>query len=241
MVEEAERPMTKKVRIGSSGGTFTITDKYYKAAGGEASIYVNGGKAFKLYHDPTKTPPAKKMQELSMIFNRQVVVPQDLIFDASSGDPLGFVADYIDNVEPLLKFFTKTFKIDNNIDPQMIAALVKQMQLITNDIHAAKCLIVDFNELNVLVNLAPTVLTPYFIDVDSYATPSFRASAIMDSVRDRRVSKLISGNLVYTPDIFPTGLVLLYYLFGHMSISTRSGVGIQITSQKISRSRWMMA
>ena len=191
--------MNKKVKIGN-GGTFTISDKYYKAAGGEASIYVNGGRVFKIYHDPHKTLPAKKIKELSAIRNKQVVVPQDLIFDASTGDPLGYTANYIDNVEPLLKLFTRTFKQDNNVDPAMIAELVKQLQLVTGDIHGAKCLIVDFNELNVLVNVTPTLLTPYFIDVDSYATPSYNATAIMDSVRDRRVSSEVNGKLVYNAD-----------------------------------------
>jgi hypothetical protein len=194
--------MNKKVKIGSRGGTITITDKNYKAAGGEASIYVNGGKLFKIYHDQNKTLPARKIQELSLIYNPQVIVPQDLIFDVTTGDPLGYTADYIDNVEPLLKLFTRTFKQDNNLDPQMIAALVKQLQLITNDIHGAHCLIVDFNELNVLVNLAPNLLTPYFIDVDSYQTPSFKATAIMDSVRDRRVTAHDNnGKLIYNADI----------------------------------------
>ena len=192
--------MNKKVKIGNRGGTFTITDKYYKASGGEADIYVNGGKVFKIYKDPHKTLPEKKIQELSLIYNPQVIVPQDLIYDISTGDPLGYTANYIDNVEPLLKLFTKTFKQDNNVSPQMIAALVKQLQLITNDIHTAHCLVVDFNELNVLVNIA-SILTPYFIDVDSYATPNFKATAIMDSVRDRRVSSYDNnGKLIYRPD-----------------------------------------
>jgi hypothetical protein len=192
--------VNKKIKIGSRGGVFTLIDKYYKASGGEADIYVNGGRVFKIYHDQHKTLPAKKIQELSLIYNPQVVVPQDLIFDATTGDPLGYTANYVDNVEPLLKLFTRTFKQDNNIDPQMIAGLVKQLQLITNDIHGAHCLIVDFNELNVLVNITPMVLTPYFIDVDSYATPSFKATAIMDSVRDRRVSSYNNGKLIYNPD-----------------------------------------
>ena len=192
--------MNKKIKIGSGGGTFTLTDKYYKAAGGEAAIYVNGGKVFKIYHDHTKTLPAQKIKELSAIYNAQVVVPQDLIYDANTGDPLGYTANYIDNVEPLIKFFTRTFKQANNLDPQTIADLVKFMQIITNDVHIAHCLIADFNELNVLVNLAPNKLTPYFIDVDSYQTPSFKATAIMDSIRDRRVSKDVGGKLVYTPD-----------------------------------------
>ena len=193
--------MNKKIKIGSRGGTLTLTDKYYKAAGGEASIYVNGGKVFKLYHDPQKTLPAKKIQELSAITNPQVIIPQDLIFDASSGDPLGYTANYVDNVEPLLKLFTRTFKQDNNLDPKMIAELVKQLQLITTDIHGARCLVVDFNELNVLVNLTPHLLTPYFIDVDSYATPSYKATAIMDSVRDRRVTSYVNGKMTYNADV----------------------------------------
>lgn len=190
--------MNKKVKIGS-GGTFTITDKYYKTAGGEASIYVNGGQIFKIYHDAAKTLPSKKIQELQVIRNQNVVIPKNLIFDASNGQPLGYTADYLDDVEPLLKLFTKTFKNDNNVDPTMIVELVKQMQHITTDIHAANCLIVDYNELNVLVKM-DRALTPYYIDTDSYNTPSYRGTAIMDSVRDRRVSKIVNGQLVYNPD-----------------------------------------
>ena len=193
--------MNKKVKVGNRGGLFTITDKYYKAAGGEANIYVNGGKVFKVYHDPHKSLPEKKMRELTRILNPLVIIPEDLIYDASTGYPIGYTAKYIDNVEPLLKFFTKTFKQANNIDPAMIAELVKQLQLVTNDVHTAQCLIVDFNELNVLVHTEPAILTPYFIDVDSYATPSYRATAIMDSVRDRRVTSYVGGKLVYKADV----------------------------------------
>lgn len=77
--------MNQKVKIGN-GGVITLTDKHYKAAGGEASIYVQGGKVYKLYHDPdTKMLPQKKMQELSVITNSQVVLPQEIVYDASSG------------------------------------------------------------------------------------------------------------------------------------------------------------
>ncbi len=46
-------------------------------------------------------------------------------------------------------------------------------------------------------------ITPWFIDTDSYSTPSFKATAIMDSVRDRRVSVYDkAGKLHYNPDEF---------------------------------------
>lgn len=208
--------MNKKVRVGQKGGIVTITDKNYKAAGGEASIYVNGGKVFKIYHDAKKVLPAKKIQELATITNPQVVIPQEIIYDASSGDAIGYTTGYINDAEPLLKLFTKTFKQDNNIDPAMIVSLVKQMQVITTDIHVAHCLISDYNELNELVKLTPQTLTPFFIDVDSYQTPSYKSTAIMDSIRDRRVSKEVNGKMHYNPDVmsdwFSWG-VLTFWLY----------------------------
>jgi hypothetical protein len=192
--------MNRKIKIGN-GLLVNITDKMYKAAGGEAEIYVNSGQAFKFYHDPDKKMlPPSKMKELATIGNPQIVVPQEVIYDAANGKPLGYTTKFVDNAEPLLKLFTRTFKEDNNVDATMINALVKQMQLTTADVHKANCLIVDLNELNILVNIN-SVLTPWFIDTDSYATPSFKATAIMDSVRDRRVTAYDKqGNMQYNPD-----------------------------------------
>lgn len=193
--------MNQKIKIGNSG-IVTITDKNYKAAGGEGSIYVNSGMAYKLYHEPDKKQfPAKKLQELQLIQNSHVVIPKDIIYDPKDGKPLGYTTNYVDNVEPLLKLFTRTFKDDNNISFQQINNLVKQMQGVVGDVHAAQCLIVDLNELNVLVGLGAS-MTPWFIDTDSYSTPSFKATAIMDSVRDRRVTKFDrQGVMHYNPDI----------------------------------------
>lgn len=194
--------MNQKIRIGSNGATLTLTDKHYKASGGEASIYVHNGKAYKLYHEPDKKMlPTKKMQELASIGNSQIVVPQEVVYDAAGGKALGYTTNFVDNAEPLLKLFTRTFKNDNNISYQMINSLVKQTQVVVSEVHLSKCLIVDLNELNILAKISPTDIEPWFIDTDSYSTPSFKATAIMDSVRDRRVSKVDSkGVLHYNPD-----------------------------------------
>lgn len=194
--------MNQKIKIGNSG-IITLTDKNYKAAGGEASIYVANGMAYKLYHEPTKKQlPTKKMQELTAIGNSQVVIPQELIFDPKDGKPLGYTTRFVDGVEPLLKLFTRTFKDDNNVSFQMINHLVKEMQKVVSDVHKAQCLIVDLNELNILVDIKPSTIIPWFIDTDSYSTPSFKATAIMDSVRDRRVTTFDkSGTMHYNPDI----------------------------------------
>jgi len=193
--------MNQKIKIGN-GGIITLTDRQYKASGGEASIYVANGMAYKLYHDPTKKQlPAQKMKELATIKNTQIVIPQELIYDPKDGSPLGYTTKFVDGVEPLVKLFTRTFKDNNNVSFQMINKLVKQIQLIVSDVHNAKCLIVDLNELNVLADIKPTDIVPWFIDTDSYSTPSFKATAIMDSVRDRRVTKFDkAGQMHYYPD-----------------------------------------
>lgn len=195
------RDMNKRVKIGS-GGIVTLTDRHYKAQGGEAAIYVNGGMVYKMYHDPdTKQLPLKKLQELAIITNPTVVTPKDIIFDAANGKPLGYTTTYIDDVDPLVMLFTRAYKNDKNISFRMINELVKQMQLVVADVHSAKCLIVDLNELNVLADVQPTIINPWFIDTDSYSTPSFKATAIMDSVRDRRVTTYDKqGQMHYHPD-----------------------------------------
>lgn len=211
--------MNKKVKIGS-GGIVTINDKMYLAGGGEADIFVNSGMAFKLYHDPDhKMLPVQKMKELATIKNSQIVIPKDVIYDASSGKPLGYTTTFVSDVEPLVKFFTRTFKDDNNIDQSMINDLVKQMQMVTMDVHAASCLIVDYNELNVLIKIASN-LVPWYIDTDSYSTPSFKATAIMDSIRDRTVSVtdkngVLHYNPTYLSDWFSWG-VLAFWLYSNI-------------------------
>lgn len=194
--------MTHKIRIGSSAISITLNDQQYVAAGGEAAIYVSGGTAYKLYHEPAKKMlPVQKIKELSAIVDPHVIIPQDVIFDAKNGEPLGYTMPFIDAAEPLLKYFTKTFKTEHNIDPPMIAALVRLLQCSLSSIHGYKCLVVDLNELNVLVKNSTGLLSPLFIDVNSYSTPSFKATAIMDSVRDRRVTSYDkTGALHYAPD-----------------------------------------
>src|SRR4051812_19731018 len=132
--------MNKKVKIGQNGSVISLTDKHYKAQGGEAAIYVNGGKVYKLYHEPDKKSlPIQKIKELSLIKNPHVIVPQEIVYDEKTGESLGYTANFVDDVEPLLKLFTRTFKQASNISEAQIADLVKKLQFATNDVHSAHC------------------------------------------------------------------------------------------------------
>ena len=194
--------MKRELVIGQKKIKVVINQQDYLAAGGEAEVYAKGGMVYKLYHDPkTKMLPSQKMTELAAISDPQVIIPQDIIYDAKTGQPMGYTTRFIDKVDPILRLFNRAYKITNNIDPHMVAELVKQLQKTMTNIHSAKCLAVDFNELNILLSLGKP-LVPWFIDTDSYSTPSFKATAIMDSVRDRKATVYDSnGTMHYNPTI----------------------------------------
>jgi hypothetical protein len=165
-------------------GKVTLTDKNYLGSGGEANIYVKDRTAYKIYHDANKMIPVGKIKELSQISSKNVLKPKNIIRDKNN-DPVGYTMRYLKTNHPLCKLFTKAFKQKHNVSNNDIIELIKEMQKTIVQIHNDGCLIVDLNELNLLVSAK--FETPYFIDVDSYQTASYKATAIMDSVRDRLV------------------------------------------------------
>ena len=175
---------TKKVIVNNR--PVTLTGKDYKFAGGEAAIYYKGGVAYRIYHDTSKMIPVAKIKELIAVTAKNVVKPLDIIYDASTNDAVGFTMPFLDDVEPLVRFFTATFKQAQGITPAMSVQLVKALQTVVGEVHADKCLIVDLNEMNVLVGMNDKT-SPYVIDVGSWKTPSFPATAIMESIRDPKV------------------------------------------------------
>jgi len=172
-----------KVNVGGKGVVDLGGPGYqYVGAGGQASIYAGRGTAYKLFSDAFSTIPQGKIQELMAIQAPNVIRPIDLLY-AADGRSVGYSMRYLEDAIPICKFFTKSFKVDNNVDPAMVVTLVRALQETIAAIHADHCLVVDLNELNVLVS--PDLVSPYFIDTDSFQTPHYPATAIMDSVRDR--------------------------------------------------------
>jgi len=165
-------------------GVETLDKNDYIAAGGEGTVYQKGGTAYKIYHDPKKMIPVGKIKELQVLSHLpNVLGPRDIILDPKANTPIGFTMPYIAKTEFLTRLFTKGFKQDNGITPEMIIELVRAMQTTVGDIHREHILIVDLNELNFLTDSAYAI--PYFIDVDSYQTHSYRATALMETIRDR--------------------------------------------------------
>lgn len=159
----------------------TLDKRYFLAKGGEGSIYVKGSTTYKIC-EPGKCIPEDKIRELSVLTEPHIVRPEDLLLD-EKGKECGYTLKFIPDAFTLCQIFTKAFRNRYNVKPDQVLALVKQMQETTRFIHKNKILLVDYNELNFLVD--QTLKNVYFIDVNSYQTPHYPATAIMESIRDR--------------------------------------------------------
>lgn len=161
-----------------------LTQNEYKAQGGQGIVYVKGNLAYKVYHEPKNMIPEMKVKELASIQLPVVLAPQDALMD-TNGTLVGFTMPYVKDTEYLTKMFSRRFKDINNIDNNKIVNLVTEMQKTLSELHKKKIIVGDYNEMNFLVD--STFSIPYHIDVDSYQTPNFPCTAIMNTVRDRRL------------------------------------------------------
>ncbi len=210
----AKTPSLPEIVVG--GARVKLTQQMYVAAGGEASIYKHQGRALRIYHDPKDMPPVDRLLELSKATPKNVVRPIDVITDAKSGQALGFSMDFVNGTEPLCRFFTAAFKKANNITPVISGDLVVAIQKTVAQLIAEGFLPVDLNEMNILPSLQD--FTPYFIDIASWATPSFPATAIMDNVRDPMVqgNAFTAGSTWYSFGVIATQLYLGIHPFHGM-------------------------
>lgn len=185
-----------------------LTKNNYKGSGGEGTVYCKEGVGYKIYHNPNKMVPPAKIQELRQIALPNVLAPTDILL-GSGGSPVGFTMPYVDNVEFLCKLFVRSYRDKNGISPRDIMDLVKAMQETLAKVHERGFLVVDYNEMNFLVSRDFKI--PYHIDVDSYKTPNFPPTALMESVRDRISPK---GKFTKLTDWFSWAVVTFQLYMG---------------------------
>ena len=163
-------------------GEIRLTKADFKAQGGEGAIYVTGSTAYKIYTDPQRAIPQTKLLELSVLAHPNIIRPLDVVIDRQNR-PVGYSMRHVSRSYALCQLFPRAFRLRNNLTPKTTLRLVRKLQEGVKHIHTKGILIVDLNELNFLVSEDFTEI--FFIDVDSYQTPSFPATVLMESVRDR--------------------------------------------------------
>ena len=163
----------------------------FKAQGGEGSIYVKGSTAYKIYRDKQRTITATKIQELSVLSLPNIIRPLSLLLDEQN-QPVGYAMRYVGKTHALCQLFPKAFRQRYSFTPETCLRLVQKLQAGITHIHSKQILLVDLNEMNFLVS--PDFSELFFIDVDSYQTPSFPATVLMENVRDRHALRFTIGS-----------------------------------------------
>jgi hypothetical protein len=178
-----------------------LSDQDFVAQGGEAKLYAQGDWLYKIYHDPSKVIAPAKIQELAVLDHPQIIRPQQLLFDAQQ-QPVGFSMARVKDSVALPRLFTNDYRRAQHLNNADILALIEALRDTIRFIHSQGCLLVDGNEMNYLVD-ARDHRQPYFIDVDSYQTPSFPATALMQTIRDYHSPGFSTGS-----DWFAFGVVI---------------------------------
>src|SRR5215469_1833409 len=163
-------------------GEIRLSDGDFKCQGGQAAIYAQGSTAYKIYTDPHSRIPEAKIAELSVLELPAIIRPLDMLVDADVRTA-GYSMRYIDRGYLLCQVFPAAFRNRHNFGADRALHLVQKLQNGVSYVHSKGILIVDLNEMNFLAS--GDLKDVFFLDVDSYQTPSFPATAIMDSVRDR--------------------------------------------------------
>lgn len=150
------------------------------ASGGEGVVYFTSGLAFKIYHDPKKMIPIGKLKELSSLNKDNIIKPLDLVYNLKD-EIIGYTMNHINNTVSLSRLVTTDYQNQNNITNKEIVNVIQQMRETLSYIHSKNKLVVDVNDSNILIDKN---LKVFFIDVDSYQTESYPATAIQEFAKD---------------------------------------------------------
>ncbi len=164
------------------GRAVVLERRHFVGQGGEGRVFAVGELAYKLAHDPARALPAAKLAALSALDDPRVLRPIGQLFD-EDGVPIGHLSAFARDSEPLCRLFAKSFRASRGVDDAALYRLVAAMREVLEAAHARGLQVGDLNPFNVLVR--PDLVTPAFIDVDSWQAPGFPVTAVMDAVRDR--------------------------------------------------------
>jgi hypothetical protein len=196
------------VTVNRQGVEVVLDQRHFVARGAEGAVYAVGDLAYKVYHPGSKVLQRGKFQDLSALKHSQIVTPNSLLM-GTDGAVVGYSMEYLNNTWPLCQLFTRAFQRRHNLTWSDLTGLVANMSVTLGHIHAAGMCVVDLNDLNTRVDNRFNRV--FFIDVDSWQTPRYPATAVMDSIRDRHAP---AG--VFTPqtDWFSFAILAFQMLVG---------------------------
>lgn len=167
--------------------TIRLSPTEVKGKGGEADIYRQGNRAFKVFKTPSHPDVAgdpklereareriaqhqKKLPALMKLnLPPHAAKPRELLLD-KKGLVAGYEMNFVDDAEVLFCYGDPGFR-ENGINDDIVRDAIVDLYKTVQGMHGAGVVISDFNDLNVLLkNGRPEA---YLIDVDSAGFGSF--------------------------------------------------------------------
>lgn len=183
------------------------TSDNHVGQGGQAEVFAIGDTAYKVFKNPAHMPPVGKVQELSVLDPGRVVRPLRMLQD-KHGKPVGYSMPFVRDRVPLVQILTLPYRRRNGVTPGMMHDLVQKVKDGLAHIHENRILVVDLNDWNLLTTTTHVPL--WFIDSDSFETPSFPATAIAPGIQDWSANWTWSENT----DWFSFGIISFQLLVG---------------------------
>lgn len=173
------------------------------ARGGEGMIIEIGkNTAAKLYF-PNRTPLSEKKFNELVVLSDEFIKPLEILYSQTQV-PLGFTMKLLATGSfPIHSVFNSGFCNKTNLDDKWKLNIIEKLIKGMSGAHSKNIVIGDFNGFNLLTYSNGDL---FFIDVDSYETPSFKHSGILfDDIRDH----LYHGKVSKESDYF--GLAVLSF------------------------------
>lgn len=216
--------MTKPTRhslILPNGSEVIVDKSHFVAEGAEGKVFALQDTGFKIFHDPSRVIPERKMAELAAIRHPHVIVPTFPVKERGIvvGHAFKFVRDGVNLAEALSVFYRQK----HGIGLQETFALLSDIQSSVKAVHEAQSLIVDLGPMNMILHNNTEV---YIIDADSFQTPTFPACAVRDVVRDPLAKKFSTNS-----DWYAFGILAFQLLVGIHPFQGKHPLGGSITKR----------
>jgi serine/threonine protein kinase len=172
------------------------------ARGGEGRIIdMSHDRVAKLYLPGISPISERKFVELSELKSNAFIKPDELLYD-NRDRVIGFVMKKVpSDFYPLLSVFNKNFCLREGITEKTKTTINEHLIDAVKFAHSKSIVIGDLNPYNILTNDKGML---YFLDVDSYETPSVKHSGILlEDVRDF----LYGGDVNVKSDYFALGVL----------------------------------
>lgn len=169
----------------STGKTIDFSKSRELAAGGEGRIVEYPGKkdkVLKIYHSSRPESFSKHLESLTGLPSC-FVAPEEIVFDKAK-KVIGFSMQYIDFSRLFLfnNLFNKGFCTSNGVTLSLKIKILQELRKNIEICHSKDIVQGDINQYNLAFDLKGNI---YFMDVDSYATPTQpHSGVILDDIRD---------------------------------------------------------